>query len=115
MTTAFLRSIRRVALATFIAVFMVWTGAESAGAHARLPNSSPLSGSALATMPSVISLEFSEPVVPGSITVVLERDDGSSIPLSPPVVDAGGHHVQATPDQSAAAQGAYQVRWSVRS
>ena len=115
MTTAFLRSIRRVALATFIAVFMVWMGAESAGAHARLTNSSPLSGSALATMPSVISLEFSEPVVPGSVNLVLERDDGSSIALSAPVVDAGGHHAQATAYQSAAAQGAYQVRWSVRS
>ena len=53
--------------------------------------------------------------MPGSVNLVLERDDGSSIALSAPVVDAGGHHAQATAYQSAAAQGAYQVRWSVRS
>jgi len=115
MTTAFLRSIRRVALATFIAAFMIWTDAESAGAHARLTNSSPLSGSALATMPAEISLEFSEPVVPGSVNLVLEREDGTSVALSAPVVDASGYHVQTTLDPSAPAQGAYQVRWSVRS
>ena len=115
MTTAFLRSIRRVALATFIAAFMIWTDAESAGAHARLTNSSPLSGSALATMPAEISLEFSEPVVPGSVNLVLEREDGTSVALSAPVVDASGYHVQTTLDRSAPAQGAYQVRWSVRS
>ena len=61
----------------------------------QLSSSTPLSGSALATMPERISLEFTEPVWPASVSLLLERDDGTLIPLAEPVIGADGHRVQA--------------------
>jgi copper transport protein len=115
MTTLFLPPIRHAAAAAFIVFFLFLAGAESVAAHAQLSNSTPLSGSALATMPEEISLEFTEPVVPTSISLVLERDDGRPIPTGGLVIEGGGHRVRAVIDQASAEQGAFQVRWSVRS
>src|SRR5690349_12516455 len=115
MTTLFLPPIRHAAAAAFIVFCLFLAGAESVAAHAQLSNSTPLSGSALATMPGEISLEFTGPVVPTSISLALERDDGTPISIGEPVIEAGGHRVRAVIDQASAEQGAFQIRWSVRS
>jgi copper transport protein len=84
-------------------------------AHARLTDSSPVSGSALADMPGEIVLTFSEPVVPSSVNLALTRADGARIPLSGMQPAGDDHRVSIGIDQAAPGQGTFQLAWSVRS
>src|SRR5689334_23189367 len=115
MTTLHFPTTRHTAAAALIVLCLFLAGVQTAGAHAQLSASTPLSGSALSAMPDQVGLEFTEPVVPASVSLRLERDDGTVIPLAQPVIDADGHRVRAAIDQSQAEQGTFQMTWSVQS
>jgi copper transport protein len=98
--------------AILFAVFGAW---QSASAHARLKSADPLSGSALATFPASLTLEFSEPIVPASIVLNVEDESGAPAPIGEPRLAHGDRIVAAEVLQPPGRTGLFQVRWSVRS
>jgi copper transport protein len=84
-------------------------------AHARLTDSSPVSGSALADTPTEVVLTFSEPVIPSSVNFSLTRDDGSLVAVTGTQLAENDHRVSVSVEQSGPAQGTFQLAWSVRS
>ena len=105
----------RALLALCILLAALIYTAEPSGAHARLVASSPTSGSALTALPTEIDLEFSEPIVPSSLNLRLERDDGTIIQFGQTTIDENDHRVRVEIPQSPPQIGALQLVWSVRS
>jgi copper transport protein len=114
MTTLPHRVLWRLA-ALFILISACAMRPEVVHAHARLTDSSPVSGSALADMPGEIVLTFSEPVVPSAVNLALTREDGAEIPLTGMHLAEDDHHVSIAVNQATQSQGTFQLTWSVRS
>lgn len=83
----------------------------AASAHAFLVRSVPEAGSRLAKPPTLLRLEFSEPFVPGSEHVAIQRTGGAAVSL-PTVRAAGAAIVQPLP---AHLRGVFVVSWRVLS
>lgn len=96
----------------------VWLGAvwvlgpvPVASAHAYLLASTPPDGYAVPTAPTMISLDFDEPVTLGRDALALTDATGRSYPLAAPAASLGGRRI-STPAPPLA-DGGYRVRWEV--
>ncbi|MGH3673313.1 MAG: copper resistance protein CopC, partial [Pseudonocardiaceae bacterium] len=109
------RALRASAVTLLCVVLGLLAGAGSASAHAALISTQPGQGALVATLPSMVSLTFSEPVVVATSGVRVFGPDGSELD--------NGHTVHAGQPSSVGvglsrstptvAQGTYTVSWRV--
>jgi copper transport protein len=107
--------ITRLLIAVAAMLSLTLRAATPVSAHVALESSEPVSGSALASLPSSLTLEFSEAVVPESVAVSLEDETGAPIALDTPVLTNDDRSLAIGVRQTVGQTGLFQVRWSVRS
>lgn len=86
--------------------------APVASAHATLLGTSPPAGYAVPTSPSVLSLDFDEPVTIGGDALTLTTSGGARQALGTASLSLGGRRLSA-PVTAHLADGGYQVAWQV--
>jgi copper transport protein len=101
-----------VLLGVFVALLWLALPAPAASAHAYLLASTPPDGYAVPVPPTVLSLDFDQPVTIGSAPLELTELAGSSHPLGSATLSLGGRRLSA-PIPARLADGGYRIHWQV--
>ena len=112
------RPVLRVGVVTVVcAVFGALVGAGSAAAHAVLISAEPGQGAVVATVPTTVSLTFSEPVVVAADGIRVFGPDGARLDTGEPVhlghAAAVGVGLRSSNQPSIQQRGTYTVSWRV--
>lgn len=102
-------------LVLILALLALVTPAGSASAHARLTASSPVSGTALAAMPSELTLHFSEAIDPFFSSASLLDASGAAFALQPITAGADDASLVVRLVDASAPPGTYTLVWRVLS
>ena len=104
--------IQLIALA-LVAVAGIVASTGTAGAHARLKESTPAVGEVLATSPTEVSITFTNDIqrIAGSYGLDVTNDGGQVVTAGPPVIDDDNRSLMTVPLQPALAPGRYVVMY----
>jgi copper transport protein len=107
------RALRACAVTLICAVLVLMVGTGSASAHAALLATVPGQGAVVATMPSAVSLTFSEPVVVAPAGVQVFEPDGARIDDGQAIHLGSGATVGVRLVAHQSPPGTYTVAWRV--
>lgn len=84
----------RVAGALALAISIVLSASTPLSAHSFLVRTDPTHGARLSDPPGSVALQFTEPVVVGSVVLSVRNVAGDAVPAAPPMAEAGGSAVR---------------------